>query len=176
MLCDTVQLHQSNLLCVNGLYSTFYLCGKNITWENEILSNWIKKSDVQHNYHLIGLRNDIPRLTAALNIATSSSYGEAWPVIIGEAMACGIPCVATKVGDSELIISNTYYFSWRRKDMYLKKCKKGDFGIEIRNLWDEWLDSPVHCPRNERMSMFPSVTGRHGPGTRPDRPDPRIRR
>ena len=57
--------------------------------------------------HLLGPRRDIARIHAALDVATSSSISEAFPLAVGEAMACGVPCVVTDVGDSALIVGAT---------------------------------------------------------------------
>jgi glycosyltransferase involved in cell wall biosynthesis len=50
----------------------------------------------------------MPRFFAGIDIATTSFAGnEAFPLVIGEAMACGAPCVVTDVGDSALIVGET---------------------------------------------------------------------
>jgi glycosyltransferase involved in cell wall biosynthesis len=45
------------------------------------------------------------RIYAAVDLVTlSSAYGESFPLAVGEAMASGIPCVATDVGDTAYLI------------------------------------------------------------------------
>ena len=49
----------------------------------------------------------MPRINAVLDIACSSSWSEGFPNSIGEAMACGVPCVVTCVGDSDYLVGDT---------------------------------------------------------------------
>lgn len=54
---------------------------------------------------LAGERLDVAEWLPGLDVlALPSAWGEAFPNVLGEAMACGVPCVATDVGDSGAIL------------------------------------------------------------------------
>ena len=54
-----------------------------------------------------GEMEDMPSVYNAIDIVTSSSLSEGFPNVIGEAMACGVHCVVTDVGDSAIIVGET---------------------------------------------------------------------
>lgn len=86
----------------------FILVGSKVDRENSTLNKLINDLEIFNRVHLLGQRKDMPRVTAALDILTSASaYGEAFPLAIGEAMSCGVPCVVTDIGDSAWIVSDT---------------------------------------------------------------------
>ncbi len=84
----------------------FLLCGGGIHWENRALLSWIEAAGLRNRFHLLGEREDMPRLIAALDIAALSSTSEAGPMVVLEALACGVPCACTDVGDIAKMIGD----------------------------------------------------------------------
>jgi L-malate glycosyltransferase len=57
--------------------------------------------------HLAGFRDDIPAATAAFDLAALPSVaGEGSPAVVKEAMACGVPIVATAIGGVQEILED----------------------------------------------------------------------
>jgi len=86
----------------------FVLVGQDVDKNNHFLIKLIEDLKITKNVHLLGKRMDVDEITAGLDIAcSSSSWGESFSNAIGEAMACGIPCIVTDVGCSARMVGET---------------------------------------------------------------------
>lgn len=93
----------------------FVLAGKDISGDNENLIEKIQELGLKSRVLLLGpVKSE--KFMLILDLYVSSSWDEGFPNVLGEAMSCGVPCVATNVGDCKLII-----------DKYGRTAKPGDY-------------------------------------------------
>lgn len=81
----------------------FVLVGK----DTETLASAVAERGLTDRALLLGYQSNVERLLPAVDVVCLSSLGEGFPNVIGEAMACAIPCVSTDVGDARPIIADT---------------------------------------------------------------------
>jgi glycosyltransferase involved in cell wall biosynthesis len=63
--------------------------------------------NLKERFIFTGERSDVHRLMQAMDVFCLSSKSEAFPNVLGEAMACAVPCVSTDVGGCREIIGDT---------------------------------------------------------------------
>tara|TARA_B100000029_G_scaffold475408_2_gene518627 strand:- start:3402 stop:4553 length:1152 start_codon:yes stop_codon:yes gene_type:complete len=101
---DPIKNHQLFLLAAktyldNYDCATFVLVGDGNRSYKSLLEKMITKLDIEENVIWLGERSDMCQIYSALDVTTLCSNSEATPNVILESMACGTPCVATRVGD-----------------------------------------------------------------------------
>ena len=135
-------------------------------------------SELRHLAHDLGLpprliwagpQEDMPGVYNALDLVVSaSSFGEGFSNVVGEAMACGVPCIVTDVGDSPLIVQDTAMVvpSGRpaalatAMDQQLDRLSHGEFDralIRTRIMTDFSL-SRLHDTTEQWLMDLPSVS------------------
>jgi glycosyltransferase involved in cell wall biosynthesis len=85
----------------------FLLVGRDCDVNNVQLIRWLNDFSLQENFVLLGERHDVPVCLAAMDVYCMPSRTEGFPNGLGEAMAMGLPCVATDVGDTAVLVGDT---------------------------------------------------------------------
>lgn len=99
-------IEAASLVVKNCPSARFVMVGKGLDPANQNLNALSERLGVIEHIHFLGARNDLPRVMAGFDLLVSTSYGEAFPNVIGEAMLCGVPCIVTDVGDCAWIVSD----------------------------------------------------------------------
>jgi glycosyltransferase involved in cell wall biosynthesis len=87
--------------------AVFVMIGGGLDANNAELAGWIAETGCADRFVLLGQRTDVPVCLASLDVFCMPSRTEGFPNVVGEAMAMGVPCVVTDVGDAAMLIGDT---------------------------------------------------------------------
>jgi glycosyltransferase involved in cell wall biosynthesis len=97
-------LRSIRLLVDNGIRASLAIIGDGPDKEN--LAAWVERHNLSDHVDLLGFRTDIIDLLRGYDIFALSSIREGTPVAMLEAMALGLPVVATQVGGIPDVLGN----------------------------------------------------------------------
>ncbi len=74
--------------------------------ERQRIEDRVRELHLEDSVRLLGVRRDIPLILAASDVFVLCSDREGLPIAVLEAMAAGLPVVATRVGDLPLVVKD----------------------------------------------------------------------
>jgi len=89
-----------------GVDCVYVLAGRGCDAGNEALRQWIAELGLRDRILLLGERSDVAEVVNALDCLVCPSLSESFPNAVGEAMACGRPCIVTDVGDCAHLVGD----------------------------------------------------------------------
>jgi glycosyltransferase involved in cell wall biosynthesis len=82
------------------------LAGEGVDPSNAVLTRLASALGIEGRVDLLGRRRDVVTLLSSVDVLCCSSNGEGFPNAVAEAMSCGLPCVATDVGDTRELLGD----------------------------------------------------------------------
>ncbi len=111
-----------------GVKARYVCVGDGETGYKEFLRDMCRELEISDDVIWAGYRSDMPQVFNSFDLSTqSSAFGEGFPNSVGEAMAVGIPCAVTDVGDAALIVGDTGYVVAKRDP------------VALSDAWMQWL-------------------------------------
>jgi glycosyltransferase involved in cell wall biosynthesis len=90
---------------------------------------------LQNSLQWVSPQSEMSNVYNALDVmCLSSSFGEGFPNVVGEAMACGVPCVVTNSGDAAFVV--------------------GDFGEVVPTSDDEKMAAAINKSLNQNRQTI----------------------
>ena len=100
--------------------------------EKEHLTALIKELGISDRAHLLGFRNDIYELLKCADTFVFPSKQEGLPVALMEAMAAGLPCIASRIrGNVDLLPDSRYLFEASDESTLCQLMQDAVNGVQV---------------------------------------------
>lgn len=102
-----VFIRAAALLVAHNSEIHFIMAGRGLSRENTELMKLLNQFGLVDRFTLLGEVSNVAECMSRMDVFCLHSRTEGFPNVLGEAMALGVPCVATNVGDVKEILSGT---------------------------------------------------------------------
>jgi len=144
-----IRLKNIDFLCV--------LVGNNIDKDNIKLVNQIKKLQLNSNIKLLGHSSNVVEIMNGIDIYVQSSrYGEGFPNVVAEAMACETPCIVTDTGDAAFIIGKNGWVVPPKNSFELSEAIKKAFLEQHKKNW-KWRCNQARLIIGENFTLIKMI-------------------
>ena len=123
------------------------MIGRGIDHNNYELNTLISNADLNDEIILLGEMESTQEYIEKLDCHVLSSLDESFPNVVGEAMANGIPCIATDVGDIKYLIGKTGWIVPKSNPYKLVKAIE-DARMEKFEKSQDWIIRKNECKKH----------------------------